>query len=199
MEWNGLFIATHDDVYEPHDDTWLLANVVAARVRPGDRFLEVGCGTGVVAMCAARAGATVTAVDINPHAVELCQHNGKQNQLRIAAREADLLDGAGGPFDVIAFNPPYLPTADDEKVQGVLNHAFDGGPDGNQVVLRFASQLAARPEAQRPREILIVHSSLSDPAPLADALAQLGYATEIVAREKHFMEELWVRRFHASS
>ncbi len=196
MEWDGLFIATHRDVYEPHDDTWLLAKVVKQRVGPGDRFLEVGCGTGVVAMCAARNGATVSAVDINPHAVELLRHNAKQNRLRIDVREADLLAGAGGPFDVIAFNPPYLPTAEDEKVQGVLNHAFDGGPDGNQVVLRFAAQLEALPAADRPREVLVVHSSLSDPTALESAMGKLGYQEEIVAREKHFMEELWVRRFY---
>lgn len=193
MEFDGLFVGTHSEVYEPHDDTFLLARAVKARVGAGTRFLEVGCGAGVIAMTAAREGAEVTATDANPFAVELCQHNAKQNKLRITAVETDLLAGLEGPFDVVAFNPPYLPTDEDDRVSGPLNLAFDGGLDGNVVVLRFAEQIAAL--AQRPGEILVIHSSLSDPAPLAARMAELGYSESVVEEEKHFFEALWVRSF----
>ncbi len=194
MEFDGLFVGTHSEVYEPHDDTFLLARAVKARVGPGTRFLEVGCGAGVIAMTAARAGADVTATDANPFAVDLCRHNAKQNKLRMDVVETDLLAGLDGPFDVIAFNPPYLPTDEEDRVTGPLNLAFDGGLDGNVVVLRFAEQVAAL--APLPRELLIVHSSLSDPTPLRDRLGALGYAEEVVEEEKHFFEALWVRRFY---
>ncbi len=194
MEFDGLFVGTHSEVYEPHDDTFLLARAVKARVGPGTRFLEVGCGAGVIAMTAARAGADVTATDANPFAVDLCRHNAKQNKLRMDVVETDLLAGLDGPFDVIAFNPPYLPTDEEDRVTGPLNLAFDGGLDGNVVVLRFAEQVAAL--APLPRELLIVHSSLSDPTPLRDRLGALGYAEEVVEEEKHFYEALWVRRFY---
>ncbi len=194
MEFDGLFVGTHSEVYEPHDDTFLLARAVKARVGPGTRFLEVGCGAGVIAMTAARAGADVTATDANPFAVDLCRHNAKQNKLRMDVVETDLLAGLEGTFDVIAFNPPYLPTDEEDRVTGPLNLAFDGGLDGNVVVLRFAEQVAAL--APLPGELLIVHSSLSDPAPLRDRLAALGYAEEVVEEEKHFFEALWVRRFY---
>lgn len=192
MQYDGLFIATHRDVYEPSDDTFLLARVVKDTVQPGQRFLEVGCGTGVSALTAARLGAHVVATDMNPHAVTLLQHNAKQNGLQVDAREADLMEGVEGPFDVVAFNPPYLPTADEDKVEGVLNLAFDGGPDGNRVVLRFVEQLRHGMQADT---ILIIHSSLSDPLPLDSAMADLGYAMDIAASQKHFMEVLTVRRF----
>ncbi len=206
MEWDGLVVDTHDDVYQPHDDTFMLARAVKAHVGPGRRFLEVGCGAGIVAMTAARQGADVVATDINPDAVALCRRNAERNGLRVAAVEADLLHAAADaldgpdplhhPFDVVAFNPPYLPTSEDEKVQGMLNHAFDGGPDGNRVVLEFAQQIAALPEGQRPGEILVIHSDLSDPKPLSAALGALGYREEVLEREKGFFEELWVRRFY---
>lgn len=193
MEYDGLFVATHREVYEPHDDTFLLASVVKERVKPGQRFLEVGCGAGIVAMTAARNGAEVTATDANPYAVELCTHNAKQNRLKMRVCETDLLDGLRGPFDVIAFNPPYLPTAEEDKVQGPLNLAFDGGLDGNEVVLRFAEQVKALDPL--PDEILVIHSSLSDHAPLQASLAQAGYEHGVVKEEKHFFERLWVRSF----
>lgn len=193
MEFEGLFITTHKEVYEPHDDTFLLARVVKERVRPGMRFVEVGCGAGLVALTAARAGATVVATDANPHAVALARHNGKQNRAAIEVVETDLLAGLAGPFDMVAFNPPYLPTAPDEKVSGPLNLAFDGGIDGNETVLRFAAQLVGLDPP--PSEVLVVHSDLSDPAPLLAAMGAAGFTHEIVARHKAWFEELWVRSF----
>lgn len=196
MEWRGLFVATHPDVYEPSDDTFLLAEVVAETVRPDDRFLEVGCGAGLVAMAAARAGAAVTCTDTNPAAVALARRNARENRLEVTAVETDLLHGIDGPFDVVAFNPPYLPTGPDDHVEGPLDLAFDGGIDGNAVVLRFADQVARlRP---LPQTILVVRSSLSDVEPLADALARAGYAGEVVRSGRFFFETLTVHRFTRS-
>ena len=193
MEWDGLFLATHAEVYRPDHDTFLLARAVKESIRPGERFLEVGCGAGLVSLVAARAGAKVTATDLNPHAVELALHNAQENRLILDARVADLLEGLAGPFDVVAFNPPYLPTGPGDVVPGPLNLAFDGGADGNATVLRFASQVGRlRPP---PRLVLVVHSSLSDPKPLEGAMAKLGYGSGVVAEESHFFERLAVRAF----
>lgn len=191
-----LFIALHADVYRPSDDTFLLAQAVHAHAKPGLRFLEVGCGAGFVSLVAARAGCAVTCTDANPHAVALAAHNAKQNGLTLRAVETDLLAGLTGPFDLVAFNPPYLPTDPDERLPGVINLAFDGGRDGNETVLRFAAQLGAlRP---RPACILVVHSSLSDPAPLRAALASLGYRNDVVAEQTLDFERLTVQRFRSA-
>jgi release factor glutamine methyltransferase len=192
LRWKGFDVALHADVYRPDEDTFLLADAVVGEILPGDRFLEVGCGAGLVAMAAARAGAIVTATDRNPHAVGLTKANAKANSLRIDAHEGDLLADLAGPFDVVAFNPPYLPTAPDEIVPGPLNLAFDGGLDGNATVLRFARQVVTL--AEKPRAVLVVHSSLSDPAPLTDAMALAGYACTVAAQRKLSWERLRVLR-----
>ncbi len=198
MNWKGpdghaYFIATHPEVYVPSDDTFLLASAVAALVRPGMKFLEVGCGAALVSILAARAGAKVTATDLNPHAINIALHNARQNKVPLEIVQTDLLDGLDGPFDLVAFNPPYLPTAPDDVVPGPINLAFDGGKDGNGTVLRFAAQLGRL--AVRPPTVLVVHSSLSDPAPLAAAMETLGYACDVTHEESHFFEKLAVRRF----
>lgn len=199
MEWDGpggrYFIALHADVYRPSDDTFLLAQAVHAEVagRRGLHFLEVGCGAGLVSMVAARAGCVVTCTDANPQAVALAAHNAKQNGLSVHAVETDLLAGLRGPFDLVAFNPPYLPTDPDERLPGVINLAFDGGRDGNETVLRFAAQLGALP--RRPACVLVVHSSLSDPGPLRKVMSAFGYANDVVAEQGLDFERLTVQRF----
>ncbi|MGB1697843.1 MAG: methyltransferase, partial [Thermoplasmatota archaeon] len=91
MEHEGVFYATHRDVYEPSDDSFLLARVVKDHAGPGVRVLEVGCGTGLVGLTAAKAGAEVTLTDANPFAVELARHNAKENEVRVEVVETDLL------------------------------------------------------------------------------------------------------------
>lgn len=196
MNWEGLHVGTHEDVYRPSDDTFLLCRAVAAEVRRGDHFLEVGCGTGLVGLVAWRAGARVTLVDRSPVAARLAAQNARANAAVLDVVCGDLLDGLAGPFDVVAFNPPYLPTAPEDVIAGPLNLAFDGGPDGNRTVLRFAAGAAAW--TTRPRTVLVVHSSLSDPAPLDEAMAAAGFAASVVMRERLPYEELTVRCYRPS-
>ncbi|MGB1585952.1 MAG: HemK2/MTQ2 family protein methyltransferase [Thermoplasmatota archaeon] len=191
MNWDGLFVATHRDVYEPSDDTFLLARVVGDLVQPGECFIEVGCGTGLVSLVAARKGASAICTDRNPYAAAIAKANASENRLQLDVLIADLLSGLTVDADWVVFNPPYLPTAPDEHVEGPLDWAFDGGPDGNQVALRFADQVAEL----RPRNVLVIHSSLSDPRPLLDRMAVAGYDHEVAADERLPYERLFVRRF----
>lgn len=198
MEFPGpdghpFFIGLHADVYRPGEDTFLLAQAVHQEAKPGLRFLEVGCGTGFVSLVAARAGCNVTCTDANPHAVALATHNAKQNGLRLRAVETDLLAGLSGPFDLVAFNPPYLPTRPEERLPGIINLAFDGGESGNDTVLRFVDQVAGL--SHRPACILVIHSSLSDPAALRQSLARMGYRNDVAAQQKFDFEQLTVQRF----
>ena len=108
-------IASHPDVYPPSEDTYLLLRGIT--LRPGERFLEVGTGSGLVAIEAARIG-RVVATDVNPAAVRLARRNAAENGRRI---------------EVVAFDPPYLegPLAD------TLEAAWQGGREGSDVALRF--------------------------------------------------------------
>ncbi len=87
-----------------------LGRVVAESVRPGTTVLDLGCGSGVVGLLAARRGARVVAADINPDAVIAARDNAADNHLPVEARLGDLFDPIelDERFDAIAFNPPFF-------------------------------------------------------------------------------------------
>ena len=121
------------DVYEPAEDSALLAGVALVHVDADDRVLDVGTGSGYVARRIADAtGAPVVGVDVNPHACRRARAGG------VEAVRGDLTrpfrDRA---FDVVTFNPPYLPTDPDAEWDDWLETALSGGQSGREVIERF--------------------------------------------------------------
>ena len=74
----------------------------------GLKFLELGSGSGIISLLAARKGAVVTASDINALAVQNTTDNALKNNLKVTAIESDLFNNLKGiAFDYIVINPPY--------------------------------------------------------------------------------------------
>ena len=88
-----------------HATTALCARRLVELVRPDDRVLDVGCGSGVLAVLAARLGARVDACDVDPAAVEATAENARANAVALAVR-LGTLDGSGpeGGYDLIVAN-----------------------------------------------------------------------------------------------
>src|ERR1041385_1743791 len=115
----------------------ILAKFISSLNLAGKSFLDVGCGSGVIAMCAARRGAEVVAVDINPEAVRCTLANAQRHGLQLSARLSDLFSTIkDGQFDVIAFNPPFLLGI----AQSLAEGAFYGGLNFD-VIRRFATDV----------------------------------------------------------
>ncbi len=132
----AIQVMEDERVYPPSEDTRLLLEAID--LQDASSFLEVGTGTGFVALHAA-VECEVIATDINPHAVALSRLNATSNHLSLEIVRTDVVDGLRGPFDVIAFNPPYLP---DAKAEAWIDRAWSGGPDGNAVILQFLNQVS---------------------------------------------------------
>jgi len=86
-----------------HETTRLALLALSEAVRPGMRVLDLGTGSGVLAIAAAKLGARVLAVDTDPVAVAAARKNAKQNRVAIEVREGSL-EAAPGPFDLIVAN-----------------------------------------------------------------------------------------------
>lgn len=178
----GIDIAEDPDVYPPSDDSILL--VESLDVRPGERVLEVGCGSGVVSIHCAVNGCDVAAVDVNPKAVAMARRNAEANGVSFPISESDVYENVDGRFDTIVFNLPYLPV--DEE--GLLAKAWSGGPDGLGPLPRL---LEGAPEHLNPDgRVVVVVSSLIEPQALHEALS--GYDVDVLGELKLFFEKLSV-------
>ncbi len=181
-----------EEVYEPAEDTFLLADNLD--VRGGELVLELGTGCGMLAILAARARVKVVATDTNPAAIECARANAEMHGVsdRIEFRAGDLFEPiAGERFDLIIFNPPYLPVELGEEIAGPLDRAWEAGPDGRAVIDRFLHEL---PDHLIPNgRALFVQSSLSDISKTLETLKRIGFQVNVV-REKLPFEELFLLR-----
>jgi len=126
-------------VYPPREDSRLL--LPFAEVPRRTLFLEVGTGTGLAAIAAARGGARVVATDLNPHALRRLRARALEEDVNLEVVRTDLARGLGR-FDRILANPPYLPTRPEERDPDRWhNLALDGGPDGCRVTARLIDDL----------------------------------------------------------
>ena len=88
--------------------TQLLLQYIKKIPMYGKRFLELGCGSGLISIIAAKQGAAVTATDINLIAIEFLKENSIRNKVNMELIQSDLFKNVPGQqFDIIAINPPY--------------------------------------------------------------------------------------------
>lgn len=174
----------NEDVYQPAEDTYLLLRAALAEARPGTLALEIGCGSGFISQELGAKVARLLATDVNPHAVRAAKARG------IEVIRADLFRGIKGKFDLILFNPPYLPTQSEERTGQWIDYALDGGESGRQTVDRFIEDLAGH---LRPggRALLLI-SSLTGLTEVQETAAAARLTAEVVAGEQCFFERLHV-------
>jgi release factor glutamine methyltransferase len=177
---------TRPEVYAPAEDTWLLVRAAEKECRDGERVLEIGCGSGSVSTALSHK-ARVLATDINPHAVRTARDRG------VDVIRADLFNGICDRFDLVLFNPPYLPTLPDERMNDWIEFALDGGPDGRTVIRRFLSGVS-RVLAPGGRCLLLV-SSLTGIPEVCMLIEQSGFTPEVFMEELVEGENLLVIRF----
>lgn len=152
MFYLGIELAIPEDVFWP--GTWgQFFPLVRDEVKPSDRVLDMGTGSGIVAILAAQRSSDVVAVDINPRAVEAARENAVRNGVadRITFAVSDVFGAVEGSFDLIVFDPPFrwfkardlleLSTADENyrALTRFMNEVRDRLRPGGRLLMNFGS------------------------------------------------------------
>src|SRR5437763_904053 len=169
-------------VFQPPSDSYMLADQLRReRLGPGVSVLDLGTGSGHLAVVAALAGADAFAIDVSRRAVLSARLNALLNRVRVVALRGDLFEPlAGRRFDVIVSNPPYLPHPDQELPQRGLARAIDAGPRGRAFLDRICAQVDQH--LQPGGVLLLVHSSVCGERETIEALSARRLATNVVFR-----------------
>jgi release factor glutamine methyltransferase len=189
-EFKDVLYQTHPQVYQPAEDTYLLADNL--QMERQCRVLEIGTGTGIIAIIAAKKAKMVVATDINPQAINCALRNIITNKAyNVELRKGNLFEPVRNEkFDLILFNTPYLPSSPDETIDEELDAAWNGGIDGRETIDKFIQNV--KKHLNPGGKVQLVQSSLSDIEKTLENLKDLGFNASVTAREKHFFEEVVV-------
>ncbi len=175
------------DVFNPklfRTGEFLARSLNAELVPPGSVVLDMGTGSGVGAVFAARWARRVVAVDINPEAVRCARINALLNRVeeRVEVREGDLFAPVRGErFDVVLFNPPFF--------RGQPHGALEQALWSHDVAERFAAGL--RPHLVPGGHAVVLLSSDGDVSGFLRAFEDHGFALWTVAERNLGNEVVW--------
>ncbi|MFK0195242.1 HemK2/MTQ2 family protein methyltransferase [Kitasatospora sp. NPDC090308] len=171
-------------VYAAQGDTALLLDVLGREpLRPGARCLDIGTGSGALALAAARRGCRVTAVDLSRLSLATAWLNAHLHGLPLRVRHRDLTAPAPGDrYDLVLSNPPYVPAPRPGPPPPGPARAWDAGPDGRLLLDRLCRRV---PALLAPGGVLLlVQSSLARPEATVRQLRAAGLRTAVAARRR---------------
>lgn len=175
-----------ETVYQPAEDSGLLAAAVCDPIDASDRVLDVGTGSGyVAARIREETGASVVGSDINPDACRQARAAG------VPVVRADMF----GPFrasvfDVVVCNPPYLPTPPEQEWDDPMEAALSGGEDGRAMIAPFVAGVGRVLRGTGVAYLLV--STLTGPDVVREQASAAGFETAVVAEESYPFERLLV-------
>ena len=176
-------------IYEPAEDSFLLSDSVKEYLESSAnkqiRILDMGTGSGIQAKICKNLGfKNILAVDINQQAVK------ELKKQKIKAIYSNLFSKINkkDKFDLIIFNPPYLPEDKAEPKDSRVETT--AGKQGYELIIQFLKQ--AKSNLKKNGRILLLFSSLSKPDVIKKQTKALGYSLKQVNKKKLFFEELYV-------
>ena len=166
----------------PRHDTEVLVAEAVKRAIPTGRILDIGVGSGCIAVALARAlpRAEILGVEKSADALVLARHNAEKLGVRVTLFEGSLLEPFPGQrFDLIVANPPYIPTGDLDGLQPEVRDfeprgALDGGVDGLDF---YRLIIPASPEHLDPDGLLLLEVGIGQAESVQAMFAACGRFT----------------------
>lgn len=180
-EFFGLPFEVNGAVLIPRPDTELLVELALERLPPQGRVLDMGTGSGAIAVSLAhtRRDADVTALDVSADALAVARRNADANGARVRFVHSDwyaALDGAPA-FDVIASNPPYIASGDHHLSEGDLRFEPAGAlTDHADGLSALRTIVAGAARHLKPGGWLLMEHGYDQSAAVRALLADAGYA-----------------------
>ncbi|MEP7163290.1 MAG: methyltransferase [Ferruginibacter sp.] len=186
--YKRISIAIAPQVFHPgfFFSTQLLLDYIGKLSLDEKKFLELGCGSGLISIVAAKSGANVTATDINPVAVEFLKKNSGQNGVKLQVIQSDLFQRIPKQqFDIIAINPPYY------KKQPVTNadYAWFCGENGEYFSSLFDS---LADHIHTGTEIFMVLFNGCDMQMITRFAAKNGFVLQCVHSKQNMLEKNYI-------
>lgn len=155
-------------IYEPAEDSYLIKKYIKYYSR-NKKVLDVGTGSGILAKEALKYTKEVTASDINKECIG-----------NIKFIHSDLFKNIKRKYDLIIFNPPYLPKDEREDEKSAL--ATTGGIKGYEILERFLNNL--RPHLNKDGKALILFSSLTNKKKIDSIIKKNKLNFKLLGKEK---------------
>lgn len=165
-------------IYEPAEDSYLMQEVLKKHIKNKNiKVLEVGSGFGVLLEALKKLSINnILGVDINREAVKHCK------KLGFDCIYSNLFSNIKEKFDIIIFNPPYLP--EDKKESKESKLTTTGGKKGSEIINKFLKQ--AKRHLEKKGKIFLLTSNLTKD------INWLNYKKKLLVKKKLFFEELYV-------
>lgn len=217
---NPVISCDFKNVYAPSDDTYLLLNYFKKKIdleqfdslniRYIKRILDMGTGTGIIAIFFQLLKKVnrnfvpeIHASDISEEAIKSAKENEKRNNVEntIYFKTSDLFksfpEKLKHAFDVIVFNPPYLPSSDlikEGENKLIIDSSWDGGREGIEVFIRFLNNVKDFLNLQHTSYIYYVSSSQADLKKLNEKIEGKGFKNIILDKIHIFFEDIFLNR-----
>ena len=184
QEFYGLPFQVAPGALIPRPETELLVEEALARATDGDRIVDIGTGSGCIAISIKvnKPSARVGACDISREALDVARQNARAFSSEVAFTQADLATSyLAAVFDLVVCNPPYVPLADLPGLQRELRHepaqALFGGQDGFDAYRRLAADAA---RILRPRGWLLLELGYNGRSAVEEILGRADWDEAIV-------------------
>lgn len=168
-------------LYEPKEDSFLLLEHIKNYAKPNSKVLDMGTGSGILAIEAAKYAKEVIACDIDK-AIETLKKANKNKKVKFIHSNLFSNINILNKFDLIIFNPPYLPST---KIKDI---DIDGGKNGTTVIEKFLKQ--AKKYLKKEGKILLLCSSLNKN--IERLFKKYNYNFKKIDKKSFFFEKLYV-------
>ena len=208
------------NVYRPSDDTYLIIDYLKENInehffdgldiRRIKNILDMGTGTGIIAIFlemikkeVANFSPKIYASDILKEAIQCAKLNESINisEKNITFMQSDLFrnypDNLKKKFNVIIFNPPYLPSLrfnGNPIAKKEIDYSWNGGEKGYELIIEFLSQVKSFLDLTQDFYIYYIGSSVGNFQNLIDQVKHYGFRNTILGKKHYFFEDITLNR-----